>query len=253
MIKRLFDLTTSLALLAVIWPAVIVALVAVWLNDGASPIYWANRVGKNNRIFQMAKIRSMKVGADLAGGTSTSGDDKRITQVGRVIRKFKLDEFLQLWNVCKSEMHIVGPRPNTPQDVKLYTSLEMKLLTIKPGITDLSSIVFSDEGTILHGADNPDELYNRIIRPWKSRLGILYIENQSFTLDFQIVVLTFTALLSKKHALLGVNRILRRLRASPDLIETCLRLQTPVEASPPGMCTEYCAQVPEKIANARAK
>ena len=248
--KRFFDIVASAVALALVWPAIVIALAVVWLYDRHSPIYWASRVGKNSRIFKMAKIRSMRVGADLAGGTSTSGDDKRITPVGHYIRRFKLDEFLQLWNVLRGDMHMVGPRPNTPKDVELYTPLEMKLVTVKPGITDISSIVFSDEGAILFGAISPDELYNRIIRPWKSQLGILYIENQSLGLDFQIIWLTITALFSKQNALLGVNRILLRVQATPELITICSRVDVPVEALPPGMELGANIQNFEKSTNA---
>ena len=133
-------------------------------------------------------------------------------------------------------MSVVGPRPNTrAHGVDLYTPLEMKLLTVRPGITDLSSIVFSDEGAILEGAADADALYNRIIRPWKSRLGLLYIDNMSVGLDLRIVWLTAVAIVSKEKALAGVNRILAHLGADSDLIETCLRCAPLREAPPPGL------------------
>ena len=97
--------------------------------------------------------------------------------VGKLIRKLKLDELTQILNVINGSMSFVGPRPNTPYDVKLYSQEEKKLLSIRPGITDISSIVFSDEGDILEKYDNPDLAYNQLIRPWKSRLGLFYINN----------------------------------------------------------------------------
>lgn len=233
--KRLFDILLSAPLLVLMCPVILSALAAVWLYDRHTPIYWASRVGRNNCIFKMAKIRSMRIDADRIGGTSTSGNDQRITPVGRYIRRFKLDELLQLWNVLKGDMHLVGPRPNTPKDVNLYSHLEMTLIDVRPGITDLSSIVFSDEGSILYGSNDPDELYNKIIRPWKSRLGLLYIEHQSLWLDAQIVFLTFIALFSKQLALSGVHKILIKLEAPRQLIDTCLRTEVLEEVLPPGM------------------
>lgn len=233
--KRVFDILIAAPLLVAMSPIILSAMTAVWLYDRHAPIYWANRVGKNNCIFRMAKIRSMRIDAERIGGTSTSGNDNRITPVGRVIRRFKLDELSQLWNVLRGDMHLVGPRPNTPKDVSLYSQSEMKLLDVKPGITDLSSIVFSDEGAILYGSNDPDELYNRIIRPWKSQLGLLYIEHQSLWLDQQIVILTFVALFSRPLALSGVHRILIKIGAPRQLIDTCLRNDVLQETVPPGI------------------
>ena len=131
----------------------------------------------------------MIVNADSSGVDSTSTDDNRITKVGSLIRQFKIDEIPQLINVLLGQMSFVGPRPNVRSDVDLYTKKEELLLTIKPGITDFSSIIFSDEGEILSGSKDPDLKYNQIIRPWKSRLGILYIQNASFLLDFKLLKL----------------------------------------------------------------
>ena len=126
----------------------------------------------------MVKIRSMIINADKTGVDSTSSDDMRITSVGKVIRKLKLDELSQLWNVLIGDMSLVGPRPNVKSETDLYTKIEKNLLNVKPGITDFSSIVFSDEGDILSGSDDPDLLYNQLIRPWKSRLSLFYIEKR---------------------------------------------------------------------------
>ena len=132
----------------------------------------------------MIKIRSMKVNADLSGVDSTANDDSRITLVGKIIRKFKIDELAQLINVFLGQMSFVGPRPNVERETSLYTTEEKKLLNLKPGITDISSIVFSDEGDILEGRDDPDITYNQLIRPGKSKLGIFYIENSNIFLMY---------------------------------------------------------------------
>ena len=120
----------------------------------------------------------MSISADKNGVNSTSLNDARITPVGHKIRKYKLDEFTQLWNVLIGDMSLVGPRPNVLVDTNLYTKVERKLLTVRPGITDFSSIVFSDEGKILENKKDPNLSYNQFIRPWKSRLGLIYIEKK---------------------------------------------------------------------------
>ena len=131
-------------------------------------------------------------------------------------------------------MSVVGPRPNTRMKLDLYTKVEYGLL-IRPGVTDLSSIVFSDEGEILKDFPNVDESYNSLIRPWKSRLGLLYIENQHLALDIKIVWLTALAVISRKQALAGVEKILDYLNGSDDLKAVCRRNQKLVHSEPPGI------------------
>ena len=122
---------------------------AVFLQDFHSPFYVAKRIGKDEKPFNMIKLRSMIINADQTGVASTSNDDKRITKVGHLIRRFKLDELVQLFNVLRGDMSLVGPRPNVKVETDLYSPEEKRLLTVRPGITDFSSIVFSDEGVIL--------------------------------------------------------------------------------------------------------
>lgn len=235
MAKRLFDILLSITMLILVSPVLLVGLLLVYAQDRHSPIYRASRVGIGNTDFTMIKIRSMKVGSDKSGVMSTAETDDRITPIGHVIRRFKLDELLQFWNVLVGDMSVVGPRPNTRRNgVDLYTAYEMNLLSVCPGITDLSSIVFSDEGRILAGSADADDLYNRIIRPWKSELGILYIANRSLALDLRIVILTAVAMISKRKALIGVEGILRQFGASPALIQVCRRDGPLPEGPPPG-------------------
>jgi lipopolysaccharide/colanic/teichoic acid biosynthesis glycosyltransferase len=236
MIKRLFDIVFSLGVMVVASPIMLTAIFAVWAYDRHSPFYRAPRVARGNGEFLMLKIRSMSVNADKIGGTSTAATDRRITPVGHYIRRFKLDELSQFWNVLKGDMSVVGPRPNARGNgVDLYTPAEMHLLDAKPGVTDLSSIVFSDEGSILAGAPDPDALYDRIIRPWKSRLGLLYVANQSLWLDIRIIWLTAAALVSKRSALAGVGRILGELNADEQLRTIARREDALPEGQPPGL------------------
>ena len=120
----------------------------------------------------MIKLRSMIVNAEKSKVDSTSSNDPRITKIGKIIRKLKLDELSQLFNVFIGEMSLVGPRPNVKRETDLYTKVEKNLLSVKPGITDFASIIFSDESEILKNVDDPDISYNQLIRPWKSRLGL---------------------------------------------------------------------------------
>ena len=233
MLKRLLDVSVSLFGLAITFPVLAAFAVAVWLQDYHSPIYAAGRVGRNGREFKMIKLRSMVVDADRSGVTSTSADDRRITAVGRLIRACKLDEITQLWNVLKGDMSLVGPRPNVMRwGVELYTDEEMRLLSVRPGITDFSSIVFSDEGSILATADDPDLAYNRLIRPWKSRLSLFYLDNRSAWLDVKLILYTAVAIFSRRRALGFVIRELRR-RAAPTRLIEVARRNTALEPFPP--------------------
>lgn len=232
--KRILDIVCSFFGLVLIIPLLIPVVILVWLQDFNSPFYVALRVGKNGKLFQMIKLRSMVVNADKAGVDSTPADDFRITSIGRFIRKFKLDEIAQLWNVLKGDMSMVGPRPNVKRETDLYTDAERELLSIRPGITDCSSIVFSDESDILKNSKDPDIDYNQLIRPWKSRLGLLYVKHQSFLLDCALVLLTMVAIISRRKALLGVNKLLVLISAPIDVIRISKRDDVLVPCSPPG-------------------
>jgi lipopolysaccharide/colanic/teichoic acid biosynthesis glycosyltransferase len=231
-VKRVLDFTASLFGLLVLSPILIVVIVLLWMQDYKSPFYIAPRVGKDEKQFNMVKLRSMIVNLDTSGPDSTSANDIRITPVGHFIRKFKLDEFSQLWNVLIGDMSLVGPRPNVKKETDLYTAVEKKLLSVKPGITDFSSIVFSDEGVILEDKDDPDLAYNQFIRPWKSRLGLIYIENQTLVLDIQLIFCTVLAILSKEKALAWVSRKLQELGAD-DTVVVMSRRQIELYPFPP--------------------
>ena len=232
--KRLLDFILSLIGLILASPILLPTIFLVWIQDWHSPFYIAPRVGKNERLFKMLKLRSMIVNADKSGVDSTSSNDKRITGVGRFIRKYKLDELSQLWNVLIGDMSLVGPRPNVKRETDLYTTQEKLLLTVKPGITDFSSIVFSDEGDILKDQVNPDIAYNQLIRPGKSMLGIFYIKNRSIFIDLKLIFITAIAIISKENALKLVVSILRKMKADKILIQIASRKIDLVPMPPPG-------------------
>ena len=230
--KRILDLVVSILGLLVASPLLITVTFLVWLQDRHSPFYIASRVGKDEKLFRMVKLRSMIVNADKNGVDSTGSNDTRITPIGHFIRDYKLDELTQLWNVFLGDMSLVGPRPNVKSETDLYTDAEKKLLSVRPGITDFSSIVFSDEGEILADKQDPDLSYNQLIRPWKSRLGIIYIENRTILLDFSLILYTVVAIISKKIALSWVIARLTDLNVNEELI-TVSKRETELYPSPP--------------------
>lgn len=232
--KRIFDILISFFGLLVSLIIILPVLFLIWVHDKKSPFYIAPRVGRNEKIFKMVKLRSMAVGSDKSGVDSTSLDDNRITPIGRFVRRYKLDELTQLWNVLKGDMSLVGPRPNVKSETDLYTHFEKKILKVKPGITDFSSIVFSDEGEILKGKKDPDLEYNQLIRPWKSRLAIIYVENRTITLDILIIFYTFVALLSKKRANSWVSEKVKALGANSLTVRVALRVDDLKPYPPPG-------------------
>ena len=232
--KRITDIVISFSGLLIASPFLIIVSILVWLQDFKMPFYIPYRVGKNQKQFKMIKLRSMIVNADASGVDSTGANDSRITAVGHLIRKFKLDELTQLWNVLKGDMSLVGPRPNVIAETNLYTDVEKKLLNVRPGITDISSIVFSDEGDILSDHADPDLAYNQLIRPWKSRLGIIYIDNQSFIFDIQLIFMTVIAIFSKKTALVWISKKLLQLKIDKEIVDVCMREKDLYPHPPPG-------------------
>jgi len=237
-LKRLFDIVIALILLLAFSPLIIVLAVSIYLYDYSSPLYVAERIGKDGVPFRMVKLRSMVVDADKVGGSSTSKIDRRITPVGRFVRALKLDEIMQFWNVLIGDMSIVGPRPNVPDGVAVYTEAERRLLGVRPGVTDFASIVFADEGDILSDYTDPDKAYDELIRPWKSRLGLFYLDNSSFWLDLRLMVLTAVSTVSRQSALNAVVRELQRLGAPSRLRDITQRKQPLQPAMPPGLGEE---------------
>tara|TARA_B100001093_G_C26550423_1_gene894237 strand:- start:154 stop:858 length:705 start_codon:yes stop_codon:yes gene_type:complete len=217
MLKILLDKFISIIVLLIFSPIIVICLILVFLKDFSNPIYISIRVGKNFKNFNLLKIRSMISNADKTGVTSTSANDKRITNIGKFIRKFKIDEILQLINVIMGDMSLVGPRPQIPSEVKLYTEFEKDLLLIKPGITDFSSIIFSDEAQILKNSLDPNEDYNKLIRPWKSKLGVFYVNNYNFYIDLKLIFLTILSIINRETALKSVSELLEKLKAEDDL------------------------------------
>ncbi len=240
--KRILDIAVSLTGLIVASPLLTVVALAIWLQDFHSPFYIARRMARGGGTFSMVKLRSMAPDADKTGVNSTAAADRRITPIGRLVRAYKIDELVQFWNVLKGDMSLVGPRPQVKADADLYTGEERRLLTVRPGVTDLASIVFADEGEILGNSANPDLLYNQIIRPWKSRLALLGIDRQSFWLDIRLIGLTTLAILSRSAALQRVERLVAELQADPMVLRMAARREQLLPYPPPGaleVVTQY--------------
>ncbi len=195
--KRLFDILFSLSVLIICSPFLIAISLIIFLNDFGPVFYMAMRVGLNGGQFRMFKFRSMVINADKIGASSTTTSDKRITGVGRFLRKTKLDELPQFINVLAGQMSVVGPRPDVKTFTDMFNDEEKAILTVKPGITDFASIWNSDEGKILEGAEDPDKAYMELIWPEKKRLQLKYVKEKSFITDLKIIWQTVLAIVKR--------------------------------------------------------
>jgi lipopolysaccharide/colanic/teichoic acid biosynthesis glycosyltransferase len=162
-----------------------------------------------------------------------TGNANLLTTVGKIIRALSLDEIPQLINIIKGDMSLIGPRPWVPEYYQNMTTHQRRRVSVRPGITDFASIVFSDEGAILTGHPDPDAGYDQLIRPGKSLLGLFYVEHQSTSVDIWLVWLTLITIVSRQRALRGVQMLLRRMGASADLVHLASREDPLVLMSPP--------------------
>ncbi|MGC8797033.1 sugar transferase [Thermodesulfovibrio sp.] len=198
MLKRAFDIIVSSIGLIFLTPLFLVIAYLIKKEDSGPVFYRGIRVGKYGKPFRIYKFRTMIVDAEKIGGPSTADDDPRITKIGRFLRKYKIDELPQLINVLKGEMSIVGPRPEVPFYVNMFTEEEKKILTVKPGITDWASLWNPDEGAILAGSPDPEKTYMEKIRPTKIKLQLKYVNEHSFLTDLKIIFLTVLTVITKK-------------------------------------------------------
>lgn len=188
---RFFDILFSLTGILILSPVFLILYIAICLESRGGGFYRQLRVGLNGKDFYVYKFRSMRTGADKHGLITVGGRDPRITSIGYFIRKYKLDELPQLFNVLKGDMSLVGPRPEVRRYVNLYTDEQRKVLSVRPGITDYASIEYVDENTILGQAEDADKAYIELIMPDKIKYNMIYINNRSVKEYFKIIVLTF--------------------------------------------------------------
>jgi lipopolysaccharide/colanic/teichoic acid biosynthesis glycosyltransferase len=190
MIKRLFDILFSIVMLLLLLPLLLSMVVIVALDSPGGVFFGQIRVGKSGRHFRLWKFRTMKVNAESSGQLTVGSRDNRITRAGFYLRKYKIDELPQLWNVLTGDMSIVGPRPEVPRYVAMYNEEQKQVLSILPGITDYASLLYFTENDLLAASSNPEETYIREIMPAKLELNLKYIREMSFLGDMKIVLLT---------------------------------------------------------------
>ncbi len=204
--KRLIDILLAVVGLVFIWPILLACAVAVKLSSPGPVLYLGKRTGRYSIPFKIFKFRSMREDAERTGGTTTGKNDTRITSVGKFLRKYKLDELPQLFNVLRGEMSFVGPRPEVAEYTDMYSPEEQEILSVRPGITDLSSLTFSDLQSHV-GSENPDEAFRRYVLPQKNRLRLKYAREHTISMDFIILMKTVLLVVAKPLKSLTQNGI----------------------------------------------
>ncbi len=196
--NRFFDVIFSSFGLFLLSPLFIIIYILIIIESKGGGFYVQNRVGRMGHDFYLYKFRSMAKGSDKKGLITVGNNDSRITNMGFFIRKYKIDELPQLLNVLIGEMSLVGPRPEVRKYVNFYSEEQFKVLSVRPGITDYSSIEYVDESEILASVTDPEDIYINKIMPHKINLNMKYIENQSLKEYFKIIFLTFFGILKKR-------------------------------------------------------
>ena len=196
--KRLFDILASRCGLLVLSPIFII--VAIWIKlDSPGPVFYRQtRVGRHNKDFRIFKFRSMRVGSDKGSLVTIGGRDPRVTRSGYFIRKFKIDELPQLINVFTGDMSLVGPRPEVRHYVNYWTPEQMRVLDVRPGITDPASIRFRNENELLEKAQDPERYYIDVIMQEKIKLYLEYVEKSSFWYDIKLIFQTFKVIITER-------------------------------------------------------
>lgn len=189
-IKRIFDIIMSLIGIIILSPIFIIVSIIISIGSSGNILFLQKRVGRDEKEFNIYKFRTMINDAEKLGKQITVGDDSRITKVGSILRKFKIDELPQLFNVLNGDMSLVGPRPEVPKYVALYTEKQKEVLSIRPGITDMASLRYKDENAILGKVDNPEEYYINVIMQDKLSLNLEYIEKSNIIFDIGLILKT---------------------------------------------------------------
>lgn len=188
---RFFDILFSIIGLVLLSPLFTVLYFLIRIESQGGGFYSQERIGKNGKPFKLFKFRSMRIGSDKKGLITIGEKDHRITKTGFILRKYKLDELPQLWNVFIGDMSLVGPRPEVKKYTDLYTEEQKQVLQVRPGITDWASIKYVDENKILGESKDPDDAYVNLIMPNKIKLNMVYIQHQTLGEYFKIIFTTF--------------------------------------------------------------
>ena len=198
MIKRFFDLISSFTGLLILSPVFLLIMLGIKIDSRGPVFFVQSRVGRKDKDFKLIKFRTMYMNAHRHGLITIGKRDPRVTPFGYYLRKLKLDEFPQLINVFKGDMSIVGPRPEVRRHVDLYSSEQMKVLDVRPGITSTASIEFVNENELLGKSNRPEHYYVHEVMPRKLALDLKYIQNRSFCRDIQIILATLGQILRKQ-------------------------------------------------------
>lgn len=190
MLKRIFDIFFSIIGILIVLPFLLILFLLVVTESKGGFFFLQKRVGKNNIDFNLIKIRTMYKNSDKKGLLTIGENDKRITRIGRVLRKYKFDELPQLFNILFGKMSFVGPRPEVRKYVDMYNAEQLKVLSVKPGLTDYSSLIYYEEANIISKHDNFEEVYINTIMPRKLRLNLMYIKNHNLGMDIYIILKT---------------------------------------------------------------
>ncbi|MCB9169450.1 MAG: sugar transferase [Flavobacteriales bacterium] len=193
--KRLFDILFALVLIGLLWPVFLLLALAVLMTSPGGAFFGQWRVGRNGRQFRLFKFRSMRPGSEAAGQITIGSKDPRITAVGRFLRRTKLDELPQLWNVLIGDMSVVGPRPEVPRYVELYTDEQRRVLRVRPGLTGPASLEYIDENELLAHSDDPERMYREEILPAKLRRDMHYVDHMTILGDLRIIGATIVRIL----------------------------------------------------------
>ncbi len=196
-LKRVFDVTVSSLLIIFLIPFLLLIAAVIKLDSNGKVIFAQERVTKYGKKFKIFKFRTMVENAESLGASVTTGSDPRITKVGKLLRKFRLDELPQAFNIFRGELSFVGVRPEVPQYVKCYTPEMYATLLLPAGVTSLTSILYKDESKLLENAENPDETYVNKILPQKMKYNLEYIKDFGFWYDIKIMIRTVLAGIKK--------------------------------------------------------
>ena len=195
MIKRIFDIVFSLILLSLLSPFLVIIILLILTDSNGGAFFHQIRVGKGGKEFRLHKFRTMKPASENSGQLTVGMRDSRITRIGYYLRKSKMDEMPQLWNILMGEMSVVGPRPEVPKYVAMYNPKQREVLSVKPGLTDYASIKYVNENEILERSSNPEQTYIDEIMPEKLALNLQYIREKSLLVDLKIIVNTGLAII----------------------------------------------------------
>jgi lipopolysaccharide/colanic/teichoic acid biosynthesis glycosyltransferase len=201
MIKRIFDIVVSFSALVILSPILIVLAIAVAIGSPGGALFRQVRVGKGGKNFQLLKFRSMRPGSELKGQITVGDRDPRITNAGHFLRRTKLDELPQLINILKGDMSFVGPRPEVPKYVAMYSAQQRRVLEVRPGLTSLASIEYINENEILGRSSDPENTYVKEVMPAKLALDLKYVQERSYFLDMKIICRTLGSIMDRHQHL----------------------------------------------------